>query len=155
MTVEYMGNTTLLEQEMTAFLAPSRVSPVAVLPTLDWATEMARAGRTVVSGFSSRLEKEVFAILARGTSPIVLATVHPRFKRVPAALKTLLDSNRLLIISLGLAPRLSRKNAPKRNAFVANLATHLVFPSIDPTSSLHPIYQSAIHNGKKVMILQQ
>lgn len=151
--IEYLGNMALLEQEMVAFLAPSRVSPLAVLPTLDWATEMARAGRTVVSGFTSRLEKEVFAILARGTSPIVLVTVQPRYKRVPAALKPLLDSNRLLIISLGMAPRLSRRNAPKRNAFVANLATHLVFPSIDTTSSLFPIYQSAATSGKPVSVL--
>ena len=153
MTVEYLGNMALLEQEMTAFLAPSHVSPVAVLPTLDRATEMARTGQVVVSGFTSRLEKEVFAILARGTSPIVLVTVQPRYKRVPAALKPLLESNRLLIISLGLASRLSRRNAPKRNAFVANLATRLVFPSIDETSSLFPIYQSATTAGKPVTVI--
>lgn len=30
--IEYLGNKALLEPEMTAFLAPSRVSPPAALP---------------------------------------------------------------------------------------------------------------------------
>lgn len=152
--IEYLGNMALLEQELVAFLAPSRVSPLAVLPTLDWATEMARTGRVVVSGFTSRLEKEVFAVLARGTSPIVIVNVQHRYKRVPTTLKPLLDRNRLLIISLGLAPRLSRALATKRNAYVANLATELVFPTIEETSSLFPIYENAIAAGKTVKIVK-
>ena len=155
MIVEYMGNKALLEREMTAFLAPSQVSPLAVLPTLDWATDIAQIGKVVVSGFSSRLEKEVWSVLARGTSPIVLVTVQHRYKRVPKELRSLLDCNRLLIISLGLAHRLSRPLAAKRNAYVASLAAKLVFPSIDETSTLYLIYQSASTAGKTVTILQQ
>ena len=155
MNVEYLGNMELLEQEIVAFLAPSQVSPLAVLPTLDWATDIAQIGKVVVSGFSSRLEKEVWSVLARGTSPIVLVTVQHRYKRVPKELRSLLDCNRLLIISLGLAHRLSRPLAAKCNAYVASLAAKLVFPSIDETSTLYLIYQSASTAGKTVTILQQ
>ena len=155
MNVEYLGNMELLEQEIVAFLAPSQVSPLAVLPTLDWASEMARMEQVVVSGFTSRLEKEVWSVLARGTSPIVLVTVQHRYKRVPKELRSLLDCNRLLIISLGLAHRLSRPLAAKCNAYVASLAAKLVFPSIDETSTLYLIYQSASTAGKTVTILQQ
>lgn len=152
--IEYLGNKALLEHEMTAFLAPSQVSPVAVLPTLDWATEMARAGRTVVSGFSSRLEKEVFAVLARGTSPIVKVMVQSRYKQVPAALRPLLDSDRLLIISLGIANRLSRQTAPRRNAYVAEIAGELVFPSaISPDSSLYPLFANRRIMPKPIHLL--
>ena len=143
----------LLEREKVAFLAPSQVSPLAVLPTLDWASEMARMEQVVVSGFTSRLEKEVWSVLARGTSPIVLVTVQHRYKRVPKELRSLLDCNRLLIISLGLAHRLSRPLAAKRNAYVATLATKLVFPSIDETSSLFPIYQTAIKDGIPIELI--
>lgn len=155
MNVEYLGNNALLEQEMTAFLAPSRVSPVAVLPTLDWASAMSHGSRPVVSGFTSRLEKEVLAVLARGTAPIVMVTAQYRYKRVPVHLQPLLDNYRLLIISLGLGTRLSRPFATKRNAYVATLATELVFPSINETSSLFPIYDDAKRHGKKVTILTQ
>ena len=140
---------------MTAFLAPSHVSPLAVLPTLDWASAMSHGTRPVVSGFTSRLEKEVLAVLARGTAPIVLVTAQHRYKRVPVHLQPLLDNYRLLIISLGLAHRLSRPLASKRNAYVATLATELMFPSIDCSSSLFTIYDDAKHNGKKVTILTQ
>lgn len=155
MNVEYLGNNALLEQEMTAFLAPSRVSPLAVLPTLDWASAMSHGTRPVVSGFTSRLEKEVLAVLARGTAPIVLVTAKHRYKRVPVYLQPLLDNYRLLIISLGLAHRLSRPLASKRNDYVAQLATSIVFPSNDPASSLYPIYNDAKRHGKKVTILTQ
>ena len=155
MTVEYMGNKALLEREMTAFLAPSHVSPLAVLPTLDWAAEMASEERTVVSGFSSRLEKEVFAVLTRGTSPIVLVTVRPRYTHMPSNFKAMLDSGRLLIISLGLGVRLNRKNSPKRNEYVANLASEIVFPSINKDSSLFPLYERAVSTGKPVRLLSE
>ena len=154
MRVEYLGNKALLEQEMTAFLAPGQVSPVAVLPTLDWATEMARTGRAVVSGFSSRLEKEVFAVLARGASPIVKVMVQSRYKQVPTALRPLLDSNRLLIISLGLANRLSRQTAQRRNAFVVEMADEVVFPAaISPTSSLYSLYANQRLGAKPIHLL--
>lgn len=155
MTVEYLGNKALLEREMTAFLAPSHVSPLAVLPTLDWASAMSHGTRPVVSGFTSRLEKEVLAVLARGTAPIVMVTARHRYKRVPAHLQPLLDNERLLIISLGLGTRLSRQKTAKRNAYVANLAAAIVFASINETSSLFPIYYYATHNDNKVTILTQ
>lgn len=155
MNIEYLGNKSLLEQPMVAFLAPSHVSPLAVLPTLDWATAMSCGIRPVVSGFTSRLEKEVWNVLARGTAPIVMVTAQYRYKRVPAPLLPLLDSNRLLIISLGLGTRLNRQLATKRNAYVATLATELVFPSIDKSSSLYPIYNDAKLHGKEVNILIQ
>lgn len=153
MNVEYLGNNALLGREMTAFLAPSHVSPLAVLPTLDWASEMARMEQVVVSGFTSRLEKEVWSVLARGTSPIVLVTVQYRYKRVPKELRPLLDNGQLLIISLGIGNRLDRKNALHRNKFVVSLSNEIVFPSITKSSSLYQIYEDAICCDKKVTIL--
>lgn len=153
MNVEYMGNVALMEREMTAFLAPSWVTPLSVLPTLDWATAMSHGTRPVVSGFTSRLEKEVFAVLVRGTAPIVLVIVPQRYKRVPAHLQPLLDSERLLIISLGLGTRLNRQLAAKRNNYVLKLATDIVFPAIHEQSSLFATYTAALTISKPVNVL--
>lgn len=151
--IEYLGNKALLEREMTAFLAPSHVSPLAVLPTLDWASAMSHGTRPVVSGFTSRLEKEVLAVLARGTSPIVKVMVTRKYKVVPRQYRQLLDSGRLLLVFLGLNSRLNRKNASCRNKYVATLAKEVVFPSINEDSSLFTLFIQLKNEGKPLMVL--
>lgn len=153
--IEYLGNTDLLNREKVAFLAPTNVEPLSVLPTLDWATEMARAGQVVVSGFSSRLESEVWDVLARGSSPIVMVLVRHKYKKIPMELRPLLDEGRLLIVFLEIASRLDRKTAPRRNAYVASLASEIVFPYVPLQSSLYPIYDAALSEGKTVLILRE
>lgn len=138
---------------MTAFLAPSKIAPESVLPTLDWATEMARSGRVIVSGFSSRLESDVWDVLVRNGSPIVNVLVRKKFELIPMKYRPLLDNGQLLFLFLGLGIRLNRQNAPIRNAYVANLANEVVFPYISEQSSLYSIYKSAITDGKNVSII--
>ena len=153
MNVEYMGNKALLGREMTAFLAPSHVSPLAVLPTLDWASEMSRSGRPVVSGFTSRLEKEVWSVLARNHSPMVAVLVRSKYKQIPARYLPLLESGVLLLVFLGLGTHLSRKLAARRNDYVASLASHIVFPSVTASSMLFPLYQGLACEQKDVKLL--
>ena len=57
--VEYLGNRELLETHKTAFLCSRRVSSPAVLRCYDWATEACRSDGVVVSGFQSRIERDV------------------------------------------------------------------------------------------------
>lgn len=153
--IEYLGNTDLLNREKVAFLAPTKVEPLSVLPTLDWATEMARTGQVVVSGFSSRLEREVWKVLARGCSPSVMVLVRHKYKIIPMELRPLLDEGRLLIVFLEIASRLDRKTAPRRNAYVASLASEIVFPYVPLQSSLYPIYNTALSEGKTILILRE
>ena len=151
--IEYLGNMELLKQPMSAFLAPSKIDPTSVLPTLDWAGEMAQSGRVVVSGFSSRLEQDVWDVLVRGNSPIVSVLVWNKYKLIPDKYKLLLEQGRLLLVFLGLGVRLNRKNAPRRNQYVASLAGEVVFPSITPASSLYQIYNSLIDENKPVTVI--
>ena len=149
-----MGNMNFLKQPMTAFLAPSKIEPTSVLPTLDWASEMSCSGNLVISGFSSRLETDVWDVLARGTSPIIAVKVCKKYKKIPPYYLPLLDSGRLLLVFLGIDKRLSRKSAHQRNKYVASLANEIVFPSINDSSSLFSIYQDAENKGKKVDIIR-
>lgn len=151
--IEYLGNTDLLKQPMIAFLAPSKIAPESVLPTLDWATEMAQTGRVIVSGFSSRLESDVWDVLVRNGSPIVMVLVRSKFKRIPMEYHPLLDRGQLLIIFLGIASRLSRQSAPSRNAYVAYLANQVVFPSIHPMSSLFPLFERLRASYKTILLI--
>ena len=153
MNIEFLGNMALLEREMVAFLAPSRVSPVAVLPTLDWASDIVQTGKVVVSGFSSRMEKEVWSIFTRSSAPIVAVKVCKKYKKIPPIYSPLLADGRLLLVFLGIGVRLDRKNAVRRNAYVAQLAHEVVFPSLDEKSSLFSLYQKLKANNQNYTIL--
>ncbi len=140
MNVEYLGNQELLRMEKTAFLAPRRVAPGAIMPGYDWATEMVRQGRCVISGFTSPIERDVWGFLVRGTQPVILVSARSKYAKIPAQYVPLLDAGRLLIIFLGMGARLGRATAFRRNEYVAELADAVVFPSMHPDSSLYAIY---------------
>ena len=136
MTVEYLGNKELLELPKTAFLASSTIPPDMVLKCYDWATQMAKEGQCVVSGFSSHLEKEVLHFLAKGKQPIILVLARQMYKQMPQELQPLLDSGRLLIISTSSSPRQSKATALSRNRYICEIADQILFVGVTEKSSL-------------------
>ena len=110
-----------------------------VLKCYDWATEMAKDGKCVVSGFSSHLEHEVLHFLAKGKQPIILVLARQMYKQIPPELQPLLDSNRLLIISVSNAVRQSKATAHTRNKYICEIADQLVFVGVTEKSSLNPL----------------
>ena len=139
--IEYLGNTELLKCRKTAFFAPGKISVASVMPSYDWATEMARSGECVISGFTSRLESDVWNFLVRGSQPIIVVLTRRKFKVVPMKYRPLLDAGRLLIIFLGYGSHPCREYAARRNDYVASIADRLVFALINSESSLFPIYE--------------
>ena len=124
--LEYFGNKDLLNLPKTAFLASNTISSETVLHCYDWATEMCRQGRCVVSGFSSKLEKDVLHFLLKGNQPIIMVLARQMYKVVPADLKEALEQNRLLIISTSHAVRQSRATALARNRYVCEMADEIM-----------------------------
>ena len=136
MIVDYLGNKELLNVSKTAFLASSTIPPDMVLKCYDWATEMAKEGKCVVSGFSSHLEHEVLHFLAKGKQPIILVLARQMYKQIPQELQPMLDSNRLLIISVSNAVRQSKATAYTRNKYICELADKILFVGVTEKSSL-------------------
>ena len=140
--LEYLGNKDLLKQPKTAFLASNTISSETVLHCYDWATEMCRQGRCVVSGFSSKLEKDVLHFLLKGNQPIIMVLARQMYKAVPTDLKEALEQNRLLIISTSNAARQSRATALARNKYVCEMAEEIVLVGADASDSLRSIKDS-------------
>ena len=122
------------------------------MPSYDWATEMAGKSECAISGFTSRLECDVWNFLARGSQPIIVVLTRSKFKVVPMKYLPLLDAGRLLIIFLGYGSRPCREYAARRNEYVASIADRLVFASINHESSLYPIYTK--YNQKSTLIYE-
>lgn len=137
--IEYLGNKELLNVHKTGFLASSTIPPDMVLKCYDWATQMAKEGKCVVSGFSSHLEKEVLHFLAKGKQPIILVLARQMYKQMPIELQPLLDANRLLIISVTKAVRQSKVTAHARNKYICEIADRILFVGVTEKSSLYSL----------------
>ena len=138
-SIKYLGNRDLLNVSKTAFLAASIIPPDMVLKCYDWATQMAKDGQCVISGFSSHLEREVLHFLAKGKQPIILVLARQMYKKIPPELQKLLDENRLLIISVSNAVRQSKATAHARNKYICEIADKIQFVGVTEKSSLYTL----------------
>ena len=140
--LEQLGNKDLLQLPKTAFLASNTFSSEVVLKCYDWATEMRRQGRCVISGFSSKLEKDVLHFLLKGEQPIIMVLARQMYKVVPADLKEALEQKRLLIISTSNAARQSRATALARNKYVCEMAEQIVLVGTDASLGLRTLAEA-------------
>lgn len=140
--METLGNTSLLSLRKIGYFASSKIASLSVLPTLDWATEIAkREDVAIVSGFHSRTEREVLEFLLNGKCGIICVLARSIFKRCPEIYRKAFDANRVLFISPinTTSYRSSRDTCQQRNEYIASISDQLVFSSLTTESSLYPI----------------
>jgi predicted Rossmann fold nucleotide-binding protein DprA/Smf involved in DNA uptake len=119
-----LGKLELLALPKTALFCSARCPGNVILRTYDQAAQWRAAGRCVISGFHSPVEKECLQILLRGTQPIIFCPARSLPHRVPSEWRKSLTGGRLLVISpfAGHASRVTAELAWKRNELVAALA---------------------------------
>lgn len=80
----YLGNKELLKWWKIGFLASRKISTSAILPTLDLAVKISkRTDVAVVSGFHSRLEKDVLKFLLQGKCGIIMVLARGMYRKLP------------------------------------------------------------------------
>jgi predicted Rossmann fold nucleotide-binding protein DprA/Smf involved in DNA uptake len=119
-----LGNLELLPLPKTALFCSARCPGSVILSTYDQAARWRDAGRCVIGGFHSRVEKECLQILLRGDSPVILCPARGMLERLPAQWAIAVASGRMLILSAfaSTAARITAELAVRRNEFVAALA---------------------------------
>ena len=132
--MEYLGNKELLKLPKTAFLASSTIPPDMVLRCYDWASSKHEG--CVVSGFSSKLEKDVLHFLLKAKCPVIMVLARRMYKDLPEELKEPLTQGRLLIISISSAIRQSKATAFARNRYICEQADMIHFIGVTKQSSL-------------------
>lgn len=143
--METLGNTSLLDRKMIGYFASSKIATLSVLPTLDWATEVAQhEDVAIVSGFHSKMEREVLDFLLRGKCGIVCVLARSIYKKIPEKFREAYNSGRVLFIApfKTSATRTSRHLCQQRNEYVASISDELVFSSLTPRSSLFSLVTS-------------
>ena len=121
----YLGNKALLDRWKIGFLASRKISTSTILPTLDWAVSVSqRTDVAVVSGFHSRLEKDVLKFLLKGKCGIIVVLARGMYRQLPKLYEAAMNENRLLVIALEkeTVTRVSEYTAHRRNKYVERLA---------------------------------
>jgi hypothetical protein len=132
--VESLGNRDLLNLHKTAFLCSRQVPASIVLKCFDWAIAMRDAEKCVISGFHSRIEKDVLSYLLKGSQPVIVALARGIKTRLDPELKKNLDTGRLLIITpfKKNVTRVTEQTAGIRNELMLSLADEIVIGYAKP-----------------------
>lgn len=146
----YIGNPELLNHKKTAFLCSRKIPANAILKCYDWAIEQRETGNCIISGFHSKIEKDVFYYLLKGNQPIIVALARGLKQKIEPALRKQIDNERLLIITPFdfSVIRVTEKTALERNQFMAELADEIAVGYIAECGTL----QSLLANTEKRII---
>ena len=151
MEITCVGNKELLKLPKVAFLSSRTVSSEVILRCYDWATEMRDKGVSVVSGFHSKVEKDVLAFLLKGKQPIIIVLGRSLYKHTPKEWIAPLRENRLLIITTNSkGARYSIDTAEKRNRYIIEISDKVVFGCLNINSSLYPLYEELLASNKLI-----
>ena len=134
----------MLNMHKTAFFCSRIVSSGAVLRCYDWAMQLDIENTVVVSGFQSKLEKDVLQLLNKRKASIILVLARKMYKEIPDEFQPFVANNRLLIISTSSAIRNAKNEADRRNEYIAQLADDIVFGYINEGSSLLSVFTNNI-----------
>ncbi|MDP3030135.1 MAG: DNA-binding protein [Deltaproteobacteria bacterium] len=155
MIVSSLGNTELLKLRKTAFLCSREIPASVVLKCYDWAIEQLDQGNCVISGFHSKIEKDVFHYLLAGTQPVIMALARGMKEKIEPELKAAIDAERLLIVSPfeNSVKRVSAETAEKRNRFMIELADEVVIGFAGKGGMLERLIAGV--NDKKLIRIQE
>ena len=142
--MEILGNEIIMSYLKTGFLASSHIDVSDVMACYEWASRKPEPGCCVMSGFSSKMERDVLHFLLRAHTPVIWVLARRPYKELPHDLQEAMDENRLLIISSTEAQRQTKNSAYKRNEYIAETADKLLFTGVNEDSSLYPLYKKYI-----------
>jgi predicted Rossmann fold nucleotide-binding protein DprA/Smf involved in DNA uptake len=151
-----IGNLDILQNKKLAFFCSVKCPGEIILQAYDLAQTLRDAGITVVSGFHSPMEKEVFNILSRSPHPFIACPARSiEGMRLPMEYKKLLADRRLLLLSPfnKKIRRSTVETSALRNQFVAEVAERIFVAYTSPDSKTELLCKNILKSGKEVFTL--
>ena len=150
--IAYLGNTELLKLPKTAFLCSRQVPASVVLKCYDWAIAQREAGRCIISGFHSQLEKDVMHYLLKGKQPIILVLARGLKKRLEPELKDAINEKRLLIVTPfdKKIKRVTSETANQRNHLMAEMVDEIFVAYALPGGNIEKLITDISYTGKTI-----
>lgn len=155
MIVSSLGNMELLKLRKTAFLCSREIPASVVLKCYDWAIEQREKGNCVISGFHSKIERDVFHYLLAGAQPVIMALARGMKGKIEPELKVAIDTGRLLIVTPfeNSVKRITAETAERRNRFMVELADEVVIGYAGKGGMLERLVAEV--KGKTVIRIQE
>ena len=138
--INHIGNMELLEKQKTAFLCSSKTTSRNVIESFDWATHVPK-DTCIIGGFQTKLEKDVLQLLLKQHIPVIIVLARKMYKNLPTEMMTAIERNEALVLSISNLSRNTKESAWKRNKFVMEQATDIIFGALDTSSSLYSLAQ--------------
>jgi len=99
MIPNYYGNQEIWNLERTAFFCSQKCPATVILKVYDWAIEVRDKGVCIISGFHTKIEKDVLTFLLKGNQPIIYVLARGLMKTYEPELERAVHENRLLVVS--------------------------------------------------------
>ena len=146
------GNQELLKLHKTAFLCSRKCPADIVLKSYDWAIERREKGDCIISGFHSKVEKDVLHYLLKGSQPVILALARGFKKRLEPEIKKALNNNRLLIITPfeEKVKRVTFETANYRNRLMTEVADEIFVAYASKGGNLESLISEILKPGKLI-----
>jgi predicted Rossmann fold nucleotide-binding protein DprA/Smf involved in DNA uptake len=148
-----IGNIDILNRKLLGFFCSIKCPGDIILKTYDLARSIRNSGITLISGFHSPIEKDVFDLLLSGSQPLVVCPARSiENMRIPNAWKEAIDNGRLLVLSpfKKKHKRVTASLSEQRNQIVALLASDAFLPYAAPGSRSENLCQDIIRAGKRI-----
>jgi predicted Rossmann fold nucleotide-binding protein DprA/Smf involved in DNA uptake len=148
-----IGNIDILNRKLLGFFCSIKCPGDIILKTYDLARSFRDAGITIISGFHSPIEKDVFDLLLNGSQPIVVCPARSIENMcIPNAWKEAIDNGRLLVLSPfeKKHKRVTASLSEERNRIVAMLARDAFLPYAAPGSRSENLCKDIIRAGKQI-----
>jgi len=154
-TIFARGDPDILDHKRIALFCSIKCPGEQILKAYDIARALRDAGKTVISGFHSPMEKECLTLLLRGEQPIIICPARSLERmRLPADWKKALDGGRLLLLSpFHRGRRATVELAQERNTFVAAMADEACFVHTTPGGNLEKLKARVIQWGIPILTL--
>lgn len=149
MIKESVGNIELLKLPKTAFLCSRQLPAGAVLKCYDWAIAQREAGKCIISGFHSTIEKDVLHYLLKGSQPIIVALARGLKEKIEPALQKPLNQGRLLIVTpfSKEVKRVTRQTAQLRNQMMIELGDEIVIGFVNKGGMLEEQLNGSVNKN--------
>ncbi len=142
----YLGNEEILKQHKVAFFCSQKCPSHLILKSYDWAIEQRYKGVCVISGFHSKIEKDVLDFLLKGTQPIIMVLARKMKKRFPAEQRKAIKENRLLVISPfdDKITQNTKKSCFRRNKVILEIADEVVVAFAHKNGKLEKMFKKDV-----------
>lgn len=156
-SLKAIGDPNNLNQNLLGIMCSQSCPGDLVIKGFDAVKQIRDQGITVVSGFHSSMEKDVFEILLRGSQPIIhcLSKAIGTY-RIPGNLRPRVESGQLTIISpdfLITENRITKSTSERCNALVLDICDQVLIIHAQPGGNLESACSKYLPGQKHIYAL--